>query len=65
MDLWLGNPDPHVGELAMLAFLDDVFGRGFLLRWAKINDCEEWMREMLRELYEVPSDFNQRPPNLL
>ncbi len=43
MDLSLGDPNPHFRELAMIAFLDDVFGRGFLLRWARMNDCAEWM----------------------
>jgi len=44
------HPDPAVRELATIRFLDDVFGRGFLLRWAKMNDCGEWMAERLREL---------------
>ncbi len=50
MDLLLDDPEPHIRELAAIAFLDDVFGRGFLLRWAKMNDCEEWIDQRLREL---------------
>ena len=34
----------------MIAFLDDVFGRGFLLRWARMNDGEEWIDQRLPEL---------------
>ena len=53
MDLWLDDPDPHIRELAMIAFLDDVIGRGFVERWARMNDCQEWMEERLRELEEL------------
>jgi len=41
MDLRLDDPDPHVRAFAVLAFLDDLFGRGFLVRWARMNDCKE------------------------
>ncbi len=37
----------------MMALLDDVLGRGFLLRWAKMNYCEEWMQSRLSELEEI------------
>lgn len=40
MDLGLNDPDPQIRELAMIAFLDDVIGRGFLERWARMNGCE-------------------------
>ena len=50
MDLRLNDPYPHIRELATIAFLDDVFGRGFLLRWAKTNDCEERVEGRLSEL---------------
>ncbi len=50
MDLRLDDPNPRIRELATIAFLDDVFGRGFLLRWAKMNDCEEQIAERLSEL---------------
>ena len=50
MDLWLGDPDPRIRDLASVAFLDEVIGRGFLERWARMNDCEEWMAQRLREL---------------
>ena len=33
----------------MIAFLDDMFGRGFLLRWARMNDCEEWLLKLMKE----------------
>jgi len=55
MDLRLDDPDPHVRDLAMIAFLDDVFGRGFLLRWARMNDCEERVERLLVELGEHPA----------
>ncbi len=50
MDLWPDDTDPHIRELATSAFLDAVFGRGFLLRRARMNDCEEWLDARLREL---------------
>ena len=50
MDLWLDDPDPRIRELAMIAFLDGVYSRSFLLRWAKMNDCEEWMHDRLWEI---------------
>jgi hypothetical protein len=50
MDLRLDDPDPRIRDLATIAFLDDVFGRGFLLRWAKMNNCEERIEERLSEL---------------
>jgi hypothetical protein len=37
----------------MMAFLDDVFGRRLLLRWAKMNGCEEQVMQRLRELEEA------------
>ena len=53
MDLWLDDPDPHIRELAMIEFLDDVIGRSFLERWARMNDCVEWMDERIVELTEL------------
>jgi len=50
MDLWLDDPDARIRDLAMIAFLDDVIGRNFLERWARMNDCEKWMEKQLREL---------------
>jgi hypothetical protein len=61
MDLWLDDPDPHIRELAMIAFLDDVFGRGFLERWARMKDCEDWMRERLHELLTRRVEPCQQP----
>ena len=53
MDLRLDDPDPRIRDLASVAFLDDAIGRPFLERWARMNDCEEWMAERLRELEEL------------
>ncbi len=53
MDLYLDDPDPHIRELAMIAFLDDVIGRSFLERWARMNDCEKWMEQRISELTEL------------
>jgi len=50
MDLWLDDPDPHIRDLAMITFLDDVIARSFLERWARMNGCEEWLRRRRREL---------------
>jgi hypothetical protein len=50
MDLRLDDPDPRIRELATIAFLDDVFGRGFRLRWAKMDNCEERIEERISEL---------------
>ena len=44
----------------MIAFLDDVIGRGFLERWARMNDGEEWMAERLRELDELRAVTRRR-----
>ena len=53
MELWLDDPDSHIRELAMIAFLDDVIGRNFVVRWARMNDCEEWMEQRISELTEL------------
>ena len=53
MDLRLDDPDPRIRDLTSVAFLDDVIGRPFLERWARMNACEEWMAERLRELEEL------------
>jgi len=53
MDLRLDDPDPRIRDLASVAFLDDAIGRPFLERWARMNACEEWMAERLRELEEL------------
>ncbi len=55
MELWLDDPDPHIRELAMLAFLDSAIGRGFLERWARMNDCEAYLEDRLRELDQIRS----------
>ncbi len=34
----------------MIAFLDDMFGRGFVLMWAQMNGCEEWLQKLMKEL---------------
>ena len=47
------HPDPAVRAHAMIAFLDDVIGRPFLERWARMNGWEAWMAERLRELEEL------------
>ena len=60
MDLWLDDPDSHIRELAMIAFLDDVIGRGFVLRWERMNDCEQWVEERLRELARLRNGLS--PP---
>lgn len=33
--------------------LDEAIGRPFLERWARMNDCEEWMAERLIELEQA------------
>ena len=50
MDHRLDDPDPRIRDLAKLAFLDDVFGRTFLRRWAGLNECSERMEERLQAL---------------
>ncbi len=55
MDLWLDDPDAYIRELAMIVFLDEAIGRNFLERWARMNDCEDWMAERLRELDRLGS----------
>ncbi len=53
MDLRLDDPDPHIRDLAYLLFLEEAIGRPFLERWARMNGCEAWMGERLRELEEL------------
>ncbi len=53
MDLRLDDPDPRIRDLASVAFLDDAIGRPFLERWARMNGCEAWMAERLRELEDL------------
>jgi hypothetical protein len=42
----LNDPDPEKRELASVRLIDEIFGAGLLDRLARIEGCEEWLREV-------------------
>jgi hypothetical protein len=42
----LNDPDPDKRELASVQLIDEIFGPGLLNRLARLEGCEEWLRDV-------------------
>ena len=45
MDLRLGDPDPHIRDLAYLLFFDELLGPEWVERWARERGKLDTLRE--------------------